>query len=68
MEEKKRLTVVIDHWIEHNQSHMNEYKKWAEKASTLNLGGVQAEIDEAIGKLSLVNHHLERAMKALTSS
>ena len=68
MEEKKRLTVVIDHWIEHNQSHMNEYKKWAEKASTLNLGGVQAEIEEAIGKLSLVNHHLENAMKALTPS
>ena len=67
MEEKERLTVVIDHWIEHNQSHMNEYKKWAEKASTLNLGGVQAEIEEAIGKLSLVNHHLEKAMKALTS-
>ena len=66
MEEKERLTVVIDHWIEHNQSHMSEYKKWAEKASTLNLGGVQAEIDEAIGKLSLVNHHLENAKKALT--
>jgi len=68
MEDKKRLSVVIDHWIEHNQSHMSEYKKWAEKASNLNLGGVQAEIDEAIGKLSLVNHHLERAIKALTSS
>jgi hypothetical protein len=68
MEEKKRLTVVIEHWIEHNQSHMSEYRKWAQKASTLNLGGVQAEIEEAIGKLSLVNHHLEKAMKALTSS
>ena len=68
MEEKKRLAVVIDQWIEHNQSHMGEYKKWAQKASTLNLGGVQTEIEEAIGKLSLVNHHLERAMKALTSS
>ena len=67
MEEKKRLTVVIDHWIEHNQSHMSEYKKWAEKANTLNLGGVRTEIEEAIGKLSLVNHHLEKAMKALTS-
>ncbi len=68
MEEKKRLTVIIDHWIEHNQSHMSEYKKWAEKAGSLNLGGVQAEIEEAIGKLSLVNHHLETALKALTSS
>lgn len=68
MEEKKRLSVVIEHWIEHNQSHTDEYKKWAQKASTLNLRGVQTEIEEAIGKLSLVNHHLEKAMKALTSS
>ena len=68
MEEKKRLTVVIDHWIEHNQSHISEYKKWAQKASTLNLREVQTEIEEAIGKLSLVNHHLEKAMNALTSS
>lgn len=68
MEEKKRLSVVIEHWIEHNQSHMGEYKKWAQKASTLNLRGVQTEIEEAIGKLSLVNHHLEKAMKAVSSS
>ncbi len=68
MEEKKRLSVVIEHWIEHNQSHMDEYKKWAQKASTLNLRGVQTEIEEAIGKLSLVNQHLEKAMKALPFS
>ena len=67
MEEKKKLSVVIEHWIEHNQSHMNEYEKWAQKASTLNLRGVQTEIEEAVGKLSLVNHHLEKAVKALTS-
>ena len=68
MEDKKRLSVVVEHWIEHNQSHMGEYKKWAQKAGTLNLREVQTEIEEAIGKLSLVNQHLEKAMKALTSS
>jgi hypothetical protein len=68
MEEKKRLSVVIEHWIEHNESHMDEYKKWAQKASTLNLRAVQTEIEEAVGKLSMVNHHLEKAMKALASS
>ncbi len=68
MEEKKRLSVVIEHWIEHNQSHMGDYKKWAQKANTLNLREVQTEIEEAIGKLTLVNHHLEKAMKVLTSS
>jgi len=67
MEEKKKLSVVIEHWVEHNQSHMDDYKKWAQKASTLNLRAVQTEIEEAIGKLSLVNQHLEKAMKALTS-
>jgi len=68
VEEKKKLPVIIDHWIEHNQSHMDEYKTWAQKAGALNLRGVQTEIEEAIGKLSLVNHHLGKALKALTSS
>lgn len=66
MEEKKRLSVVIEHWIEHNQSHMGEYKKWAERAGILGLVPVKSEIDEAIKKLSLINHHLEKALGALT--
>ncbi len=68
MDEKKRLSLVIEHWIEHNESHMGEYKRWAQKASALNLEGVQAQIEEAIRKLSLVNDHLEKAMKAVASS
>jgi len=68
MEEKKRLSVIIEHWIEHNHSHMAEYKKWAQKASTLNLREVETEVEEAIGKLTLVNHHLEKAIQVLTSS
>jgi nickel/cobalt exporter len=66
MEENKRLSVVIEHWIEHNQSHMGEYKKWAERAGILGLVPVKSEIDEAIKKLSLINHHLEKALAALT--
>jgi hypothetical protein len=66
MEEKKRLIVVIEHWIEHNQSHMGEYKRWAERAGILGLVPVKSEIDEAIKKLSLINHHLEKALGALT--
>ena len=47
MEEKKRLSVVIDHWIEHNESHMAEYRKWAQKAKELGLDVVKAEIEDA---------------------
>jgi len=37
MDQKKKLSVVIEHWIEHNESHMGEYKKWAQTAGELGL-------------------------------
>jgi hypothetical protein len=65
MDQKKKLSVVIEHWIEHNESHMGEYKKWAHTAGELGLEMVKAEIEEAAGKLSQSNQHLEKALKAM---
>ncbi len=65
MDDKKRLSIVIGHWIEHNRSHMDEYKKWAKKAEALELNFVMAEIEEAIEKLVQCNHCLEKALKGL---
>lgn len=65
MDQKKKLSVVIEHWIEHNESHMGEYKKWAHTAGELGLEMVKGEIEEAVGKLSQSNQHLEKALKAM---
>jgi len=65
MDQKKKLSVVIEHWIEHNESHMGEYKKWAQIAVELGLDLVKAEIEQAVGKLSQSNKHLEKALKAV---
>ncbi len=65
MDQKKKLSVVIEHWIEHNESHMGEYKKWAHTAGELGLDLVKAEIEEAVGKLSQSNKHLGKALKAM---
>ena len=65
MDQKKKLFVVIEHWIEHNESHMGEYKKWAQTAGDLGLDSVRAEIEEAMGKLTQSNQHLEKALKAI---
>jgi len=65
MDQKKKLSVVIEHWIEHNESHMGEYKKWAHTAGELGLDPVKAEIEEAVVKLSQSNKHLEKALKAV---
>jgi hypothetical protein len=65
MDQKKKLSVVIEHWIEHNESHRGEYKKWAQTACDLGLDSVRAEIEEAMGKLTQSNQHLEKALKAI---
>lgn len=65
MDQKKKLSVIIEHWIEHNESHMNEYKKWAQTAGELGLNSVRAEIEEAMGKISQSNEHLEAALKGI---
>ena len=67
MDQKKKLSVVIEHWIEHNESHRGEYKKWAQTAGELGLEMVKAEIEEAVGKLSQSNKHLGKALKVISS-
>ena len=64
---KKKLFVVIEHWIEHNESHMGEYNKWAQIAGELGLDLVKTEIEEAMEKLTQSNKHLEKALKAISS-
>jgi len=66
MDQKKKLSVVIEHWIEHNESHMGEYKKWAQTAGELGLDMVRAEIEEAMGKLSQSSKHLEKALNVMS--
>ncbi len=66
MEDRKKLLVVIEHWIEHNEAHMGEYKKWAHTAGELGLDLVKAEIEEAMGKITQSNKHLEKALKAIS--
>ncbi len=65
MDDKKKLSVVIDHWIEHNESHMAEYRKWAQKAEELGLTGVKAEIEKAVKHLDQCNQNLQKAMKEI---
>lgn len=33
MNEEEKLRVLIPHWIEHNEEHANEFRRWAEIAS-----------------------------------
>ena len=65
MDQRGKLSVVIEHWIEHNESHMAEYKKWAQTAGELGLDSVRAEIEKAMENISQSNEHLRRALKSV---
>ena len=65
MDEMQKLSIVIEYWIEHNQSHMGEYRRWAERAGELGLEQVMTEIEEAIRMLTQSNRHLEKAKQAI---
>jgi len=68
MDEKQKLSVVIEHWIEHNESHLGEYRKWAQKAGEMGLSAVKGEIEEAIEMLSKLNGSLDKALNGLRTS
>ena len=65
MEKIQKLSIMIEHWIEHNEAHTAEYQKWAQTAGEMGLKLVKEEIEEAVGKLLQSNRHLEKALKAL---
>lgn len=62
MEERERLKVVLEHWIRHNESHFEEYRRWAEVAARIGLEGVRERIDEAIGHIEEANRLFREAL------
>ena len=65
MDDKAKLAAVIRHWMEHNESHIDDYRRWGETAAKLGLASVKTEIDAAVDKLSQSNDHLKKALDRL---
>ncbi len=67
MDERRKLLMVISHWVEHNESHLDDYRKWGQTAGALGLESVKSEIEAAVETLSQSNQHLKKALKAMES-
>jgi nickel/cobalt exporter len=65
MDDREKLPIIIKHWIEHNESHIEEYRQWAEKAGELDLAGVKANITEAMEAIIQSNSLFKEALKEL---
>ena len=60
MNEVDKLRVLIPHWIEHNEEHAAEFRRWAEEA-----GSAAEDILDAADSMSRVNQSLAIALDKL---
>ena len=66
-EDLRKLQMMIDHWIEHDQSHVESYREWAQKASNAGEEEIAREIHLAIDDSASVQSHLKRARAILAA-
>jgi hypothetical protein len=60
MNEVEKLRVLIPHWIEHNQEHAAEFRRWVEQA-----GEAAPEILSAADEMIQANASLAAALEKL---
>jgi nickel/cobalt exporter len=63
----QKLLILLDHWIEHEGSHAEEYKAWAAKADAAGEQEVAREVHLAIEGGESVRGHLKRARSVLAA-
>ena len=60
MNEQEKLRVLIPHWIEHNEEHADEFRRWAEQACE-----ATADVLAAAEGMARINMSLTKALEKL---
>jgi cobalt/nickel transport system ATP-binding protein len=67
VEKLRKLQLMIEHWIEHGDSHVDNYREWASKASEAGEEEIAKEIHLAINNSESGQSHLKRAKAILAA-
>lgn len=65
MEARDRLSHLVPHWIEHNESHIAQLEEWAAKAREAGLAEAAEDVAAAAEGMKEANRRLERAGEGL---
>ncbi len=60
-----RLRLLLPHWIEHNEEHAGEFRKWAERARDAGELHVADHLLTAVQKMAQANAALQGALDHL---
>lgn len=61
MDQLEKLRVLLPHWIEHNQGHTQECRKWTDQIDELE---VCSNLEKALVAMEEVTRHLQTALTA----
>lgn len=56
--QKEKLAKLCEHWANHNESHKENFAKWRDIASEMQLIAVVEELNKAIESMNQCNEHL----------
>ncbi len=59
----KKLRVLLPHWIEHNNNHIAEFRKWEGEASAASGEEVALLLDKAICDMEKAGKSLSEALE-----
>jgi fructose-bisphosphate aldolase class 1 len=70
MTEKKytdieKLQMLLTHWLQHNESHGQEYAKWAALAREAGHSATAECIEEAVDLLAKADRAFEKALQSI---
>jgi len=60
-EERSKLRVLLNYWVEHNREHSQEFREWADKAKAFG----EVEIAD---EMLLAAQEMDKASKLLSQS
>ena len=66
MSDLEKLRVLLPHWVEHNEEHNKEFRKWAERARAEGQPEAHDELLTAVDLIEKANASLRRAQALLS--
>lgn len=65
MNQLEKLQVLLPHWIEHNQGHADECRKWTDELGQDDAEAeVKAHLKAALEAMEIVSNSLGKALRA----
>ena len=61
--DEAKLAHLVEHWIEHNESHSKSFRDWAAKIKDAGFGDAAKEILAAADKMDESSEFLKKAKK-----